>query len=105
MKIVTIQEFEELVEEKESDSIQIIDVRGKEAFQLAHIERANNIPLDELQEKIKGLDKEQEYYIICYSGNFSRSGAEYLLHNGFKVVNVQSGMNAYKGTTVSSIDY
>lgn len=102
MKSITIKELEELLEEKRSNNIHIIDLRGKDVFQLAHIEGANNILLEELQEKAKDLDRDQEYHVVCYSGTFSRKGTEYLEANGFKAVNVQSGMNAYSGPTVSS---
>ncbi len=100
MNIITMNAFEELLA-KEAETIEIIDVRGRDAFALGHIEGARNIPLDELQGRVADLDKDQDYYIVCYSGNFSAIAAEFLTRNGFKAANVQSGMNGYNGPVVS----
>ena len=93
-----MSEFEKLVAEK--SDLNILDVRGRDAFQMGHIAGAVNVPLDELQEKVKDLNQAEDYYIICYSGNFSAMAGEFLTRNGFKASNVQGGMNEYGGLTV-----
>lgn len=95
---MTMSDFEKLV--KEASALNILDVRGRDAFNMGHIEGAVNIPLDELQGKITELDQTAEYYIICYSGNFSGMAAEFLTRNGFKASNIQGGMGGYRGAIV-----
>lgn len=99
MKTMRMSDFEKLV--RESSDLNILDVRGRDAFRMGHVAGAVNIPLDELQGKIKELDQAAEYYIICYSGNFSGMAAEFLTRNGFKASNIQGGMGGYRGAIVS----
>lgn len=99
MKTMTMSDFEQLL--KDSTDLNLLDVRSRDAFQMEHIAGAVNIPLDELQGKVTDLDQAKEYYIICYSGNFSGMAAEFLTRNGFKASNIQAGMNGYSGPTVS----
>lgn len=99
MKTLTMNEFEKLL--TETSDVNIIDVRGREAFELGHIAGAVNVPIDELQATVKDLDQTEDYYIICYSGNFSAMAGEFLTRNGIKAINVQGGMNDFNGPTVS----
>lgn len=99
MKTMAMNDFEKLV--SETSDLNILDVRSLDAFQMGHIEGAVNVPLDELQGKIADLDQTAEYYIVCYSGNFSAMAAEFLTRNGFKASNIQGGMGGYRGVTVS----
>lgn len=101
MSIITFQDFQQLVEEKGPENLNILDLRTKEAFMEKHIPGAMNIALDELQRKIDELNKDEEYYLICYAGNFSMLGGRYLRQQGFEAHNVQLGMAGYKGVTVS----
>lgn len=102
MHTITIQQFEEFIENQEQTKVNILDLRTPDAFNQAHIAGAKNIPLDQLTKKIQELDKTKQYYLICYSGNFSAMGTQYLTQNGYQAVNVQSGMNGYSGPVVSS---
>lgn len=99
MKTLSMNEFEKLL--TETSDVNIIDVRGREAFQLGHIAGAVNVPIDELQAIIKDLNETEDYYIVCYSGNFSAMAGEFLTRNGFKAINIQGGMNDFNGSTVS----
>ena len=85
----------------ETKDLNILDVRGREAFEQGHIAGAVNVPLNELQTIVKDLDAMKDYYIICYSGNFSAIAAEFLTRNGFKASNIQGGMNGFNGPVVS----
>ena len=49
----------------------IVDVRTKEEYELGHIEKAINIPYDELDENVD-LDKERIIFVYCKSGNRSK---------------------------------
>lgn len=99
MKTLAMDDFEKIL--NETSDLNILDVRSRDAFQMGHIEGAVNVPLDELQGNITGLDQTEEYYIVCYSGNFSAMAAEFLTRNGFKASNIQGGMGGYRRATVS----
>ncbi|MGT2715870.1 FAD-dependent oxidoreductase [Streptococcus respiraculi] len=43
----------------------ILDVRGKEAFDAAHVKGAVNIPLDEIRERLDEIPKDRPVYIHC----------------------------------------
>lgn len=49
----------------------IVDVRTREEYELGHIEKAINIPYDELDENVD-LDKEKIIFVYCKSGNRSK---------------------------------
>lgn len=99
MKTLSMSEFEKLL--TETSDVNLLDVRGREAFQIGHIAGAVNVPIDELQAIIKDLDETEDYYIVCYSGNSSAMVGEFLTRNGFKAINVQGGMNDFNGPTIS----
>lgn len=99
MKTITMSDFEKLL--AAGTDLNLLDVRARDAFQMGHIAGAVNVPLDELQEKVKDLQQGAAYYIVCYSGNFSAMAAEFLTRNGFTASNIQGGMGGYSGPTVS----
>lgn len=76
-------------------SYDIIDVRDREAFLERHIDGAENIPIEELEEHLDHLSKEKNYAVICYSGKRSMSASEFLDGQGFQVTNVRGGMNEW----------
>lgn len=101
MEHISIEDFHQVVLEKGTDKVNIIDVRTPEKFSEAHIEGAINLPLSKLEDNLDQLDKEKHYYVICQAERFSRQGTEILNTNGFEATNVTSGMNDYPGETVS----
>lgn len=94
MESISLLEFKKRLDMQTEKALHLIDLRAKEAFEEGHIEGAINIPLDELERKVNQLKKEKEYHLICYSGIFSKQAGNFLEHHGFKVVNIESGMNA-----------
>lgn len=93
MATIKMQDFQKLLEKNAENPINIIDIRARDVFEMSHIKGAMNIPLDKIEEQLINLDKDKEYYIICYSGNFSEQATAFLIHHGFRAINVQSGMN------------
>tara|TARA_X000000368_G_C22778548_1_gene600464 strand:- start:22 stop:390 length:369 start_codon:yes stop_codon:yes gene_type:complete len=70
----------------ENNSIQLIDVRTPEEYNLGHINGAVNI--DYKNENIfyrsfKKLDKSKSVYLYCRSGNRSKKSADILIELGF----------------------
>lgn len=102
MEHIAIEDFHQVVLDKGTDHVNIVDVRTPEKFASGHIEGALNIPLSQLEDNLDQLDKDKHYYVICQAERFSREGTEILNNNGFEATNVTSGMDDYPGETVSS---
>lgn len=76
----------------------ILDVREKADYASGHIPGAINIPLGQLEEKMKYLKKEGKFFIVCKTSTRSNIGAQMLANAGFNnVYNVTLGMQDYKG--------
>lgn len=87
-------------------NIVLLDVRTKEEFNgtaehnFGTLKNAINIPIDELQGRLKELNKHKEKTILVFCSHSHRSPrASYLLtQNGFKdVVNMEGGMSVMTG--------
>jgi rhodanese-related sulfurtransferase len=102
MEHISIEDFHQVIQDKGTDNVNVVDVRAPEKFEEAHIEGAINLPLSELEDHLDVLDKDKHYYVICQAERFSRRGTEILNDHGFEATNVTSGMNDYPGETVSS---
>lgn len=78
----------------------VIDVRTTEELtgELGALDGIIHIPLQELQARMKELDrfKQQDMYIICRSGNRSEKATTLLNENGFHAINVEGGMKAWR---------
>ena len=83
---------EELRNEKKT---YILDVRTIEEYNLSHIDGAINIPLDELRENLKKLDKSKEIVVHCHSGLRSYLACRILKQNGYNVKNLIGGYIMY----------
>lgn len=83
-----------------NEPIVVLDVRETAEYAFNHIPNAVSIPLGELEERLAELDKEEDFYVICRSGNRSDFAAQKLAEKGFqKVVNVVPGMSQWAGKT------
>lgn len=81
----------------------LLDVREIDEFTFNHIPGAINIPLGDLEGRASELDKEEEIYIICRTGNRSDFAARVLSTLDFKkVFNVIPGMIQWTGKTEGS---
>ncbi len=84
--------------EKLKDKIKLIDVRTPNEYRSGHIARAENIPLNKIN-NYKGKEDET-IYVICQSGMRSKQAAKSLKKLGYKVINVRGGMNSWAGRKV-----
>ncbi|WP_040030665.1 persulfide response sulfurtransferase CstA [Staphylococcus cohnii] len=89
-----INKFSKQELEKLGAQGQLIDVRTEEEYELAHINGATLHPVDKIESFNK--DKNKTYYIHCKSGNRSTKASEYLAKQGYDVVNLDGGYNAYE---------
>jgi rhodanese-related sulfurtransferase len=88
---VSTEEAKQLIDNKE---VIVLDVRTPEEYQEGHIPNAILIPLQELENKLIDLDKEEPYLVVCRSGNRSAQASEILTSNSFaKIYNMTGGMN------------
>lgn len=75
-------DYRELVK----NGAQIIDVRTPGEFQSGHIKGSKNIPLQNLQNGMKKIDKSKPVITCCASGVRSGSAKRMLQSNGFTEV-------------------
>ncbi|WP_071394958.1 sulfurtransferase TusA family protein [Bacillus tuaregi] len=88
--------------EEGNENVVVLDVREVAEYAFQHISSAISIPLGELDERLHELNKENEIYLVCRTGNRSDLAAQKLVENGFShVVNVVPGMSQWKGITTS----
>lgn len=77
-------------------NINIIDIRSIEKYNNRHIDNSINIPLEQMLIKFnKYLDKNEKYYIYCQKGIQSRKLCQVLKNNGYNVVNILGGYEAW----------
>lgn len=93
MKEITFNDFYQLYQK---ESLSVLDVREVEEFETLHLEGARNLPLSQLADTYEQLDKTQPYYVICKSGIRSARACQFLAEQGYEVVNVQGGMDAFE---------
>ena len=81
---------------KKLNNINIIDIRNVEKYNNRHIKDAINVPLNKILINFnKYLDKTKKYYIYCQMGIQSKKLCQILKNNGFNVVNILGGYEAY----------
>lgn len=91
---------DQLIEKLKTDkNFILLDVRteGELIGQLKKIDRAINIPIQELEDRYTELNKfkDKEIIIICRTQNRSSASAEFLNSKGFKTKYVYGGMVVY----------
>ena len=88
--------FDDFYQLYQRESLSVLDVREVEEFEALHLEGARNFPLSQLADTYKQLDKDNLYYVICKSGIRSARACQFLAEQGYEVVNVQGGMDAFE---------
>ena len=73
---IDIASFEKILKEN-PQSIQLIDVRDKDEFSNGHFETAVNIPVDDLEKKVKTLTSGKPIVFVCSTG--ARSGESFYM--------------------------
>jgi len=91
------QEFEispelvrEMIEAAE-DQVILLDVRDDWEWEVAHLEGAIHMPLDELGLRLQELDPHQEIIAYCHVGERSVDACLLLWENGFRKVRSMTG--------------
>lgn len=87
------------VTKMDNDKIVIIDVREPNEFVKSHIEKAINIPLGKIDEKLPSLEKykTQPVIVTCQTGARSVPACKSLTKAGFEqVFNLSGGMQSWE---------
>lgn len=77
----------------------VVDIREPNEFAAAHIINSRNVPLKEIDSRVKELArfKEKPVIVACDNGNRSRGGAATLRKLGFtQVYNLAGGLGAWQ---------
>ncbi len=102
-KSISPQEADSLI--KSDEKITLLDVRTPEEFAQEHIEGATLIPLQTLENNLGLISdaKNQKLIVYCHSGNRSVSASRILAKNGFKPLNMQGGITAWKSSGLNVV--
>lgn len=97
MKTMTAKEVEQKM--AAGEPLNIIDVREVDEVKEGKIPSAIHIPLGLVEFRMHELDKNQEYIMVCRSGNRSGLASRFLESQGFDVINMLGGMINWEGPT------
>lgn len=89
------------------DDVVVVDVREDDEWQAGHAPNAIHVPMGSVPESLDALpDTDETIPVICRSGGRSGRVVQWLVQQGFDVVNVDGGMRAWAaaGKTMSSED-
>lgn len=74
----------------------LLDVRENAELEVAYVDGAFHIPMNQIPARIEELDPAKPLVIMCHSGVRSRRVAQYLLASGFEeVYNLAGGIDAW----------
>ena len=73
----------------------VLDVREDHEWAEGHVPNAHHIPMNDVAENLDKLDDGARIFIICRSGGRSMTVANYLEAQGFDVVSVAGGTQAW----------
>ena len=80
-------------------SAALLDVRTPQEFGRGHVEGFQNIPVDELRERLGELEPGRPVYVMCQSGLRSYIACRILAGHGFTAYNFSGGYRFYDAVT------
>jgi rhodanese-related sulfurtransferase len=87
IKRISLDETKEVVENRKSNNIIILDIRTPEEYQMGHIIDSKNIDFYvNFKENIDKLDKDKKYLIYCRHANRTSHALKIMEGLGFKFV-------------------
>ncbi|MFD1739015.1 sulfurtransferase TusA family protein [Bacillus salitolerans] len=85
-----------------NENLIVLDVREAAEYAFNHIPNSISIPLGELDAHLDEINKDDQIFVVCRTGNRSDFAAQKLAEKGFNhVFNVVPGMSAWSGKTNS----
>lgn len=88
---------------KERSDIQLLDVREPWEHQVARIEPAKLVPMNELPGRLESLDRSRAIIVYCHHGVRSDMAAEWLRSQGFPARNLAGGIDRWSREVDPSI--
>ena len=73
----------------------LLDVREASEWALGHSPQALHIPLGDVPDHLADLEKDRPIVCVCRSGGRSSRAGQFLIDQGFDVVNLDGGMTAW----------
>lgn len=81
-----------------TDDALVLDVREADEWAAGHAPGAVHVPLGEVPARLDELpETDDPLPVICRSGGRSARAVQWLMHQGFDVVNVDGGMRTWGG--------
>jgi thiosulfate sulfurtransferase len=75
----------------------VVDIRDEDAYMAGHIESAQHIHNNNLQEFINDADFDKPLFVCCYHGNMSQGAAAYFAEQGFEqTYSIDGGFEAWQ---------
>lgn len=76
-------------------SVTLLDTRTAQEYSRGHMEGFQNIPVDELRQRLDEIEKGKPVYVICQSGLRSYIACRILSGNSYEVYNFSGGFRLY----------
>ncbi|WP_299113124.1 MBL fold metallo-hydrolase [uncultured Winogradskyella sp.] len=97
---------EEFANRAKANNINILDVRKDGEYNSMHLENAQHLSLDYINEKMNEVDKDKTYYIHCAGGYRSVIAASILKARGYNnLIDIAGGFGAIKKTNLPTTDF
>ena len=96
MKIIDVQDFQNMYTTLPSSDILMLDVRTKVEYRACHIPHAINIPLDSLVDSLEILSSYKHIYIYCRSGKRSAKACTLMSSIPVETSTIKGGILAWK---------
>lgn len=77
------------------DAPALLDVREPWEWSVARIEKATLLPLEQLEQGVSKLDRQQQFVVYCHHGTRSGYAAEWLRAHGFAARNLIGGIDRW----------
>lgn len=105
--IITVSAEEVAKSKQKGKLLNIVDVRRPTEFATSHLEIAENIPLDYINQNMQKFDRQKTYHVHCAGGYRSMIMASILKSRGIEnILNIEGGFKSLIDTelkTISSI--
>ena len=97
---------DEFANHVEDGALNILDVRKDGEYASMHLEGAQHLPLDFINERMNEIDKDKTYYIHCAGGYRSVIFASIIKARGYtNIIDIAGGFGAIKKTDLPTTDF
>ena len=103
MNIAEITPAEYIVRRDRGEKLTLLDVREEWELKVASVPGIVHIPMGEVPQRVKELDRNTEIVVLCRSGRRSMEIAKFLQQQDFRTVNLAGGILAWSHDVDSRI--